>query len=260
MHVPSTSIHIFSMGEHCAHWTVAVMARDRLTVMMTNQTKTLVQPWVMRSNVMANDVLLQHAARMVAKPAALEMRSKRENDASSMSALCFPNPMLTQRDCRAEETARATWSCQSMIQVPSRPRGKTYPAECQQIVVPPHGSIPPYLAVDSKAEEDSRNTRQEPDGHVELRAIVILDPPHQFLCSPQYDSHGECSSDSASGGETDTKVSLGSPSSLPVPGGGVGVLLLPAGVGSRGCCRCCRVEGVKRPNVESEVGTDERGL
>ena len=98
-HLPFISlIQIFSTGVHWAHWIVAVMPKVRLMVIMTNHTKTLVQPWVIRSNVMAKDVLLQQAARMLAKPAALETSSNDANSSLLIWSLCFPNPMLTDTD------------------------------------------------------------------------------------------------------------------------------------------------------------------
>jgi hypothetical protein len=49
----------------------ALSPRKRLTVMMQNHTKWRFQPWVKRSRVMANEVLLQAAAVMESTPETL---------------------------------------------------------------------------------------------------------------------------------------------------------------------------------------------
>ncbi|KAK3897580.1 NAD-dependent aldehyde dehydrogenase [Staphylotrichum tortipilum] len=72
-HDPSEyGFHSRSGGQHWAKWMVALEPRTRLTETMMVQRSTLTRVWVavtMRSRVMANEILLQQAARMEKKPA-----------------------------------------------------------------------------------------------------------------------------------------------------------------------------------------------
>jgi len=73
---PSTrGCHIFTNGVHCAQVMATATPSAKLTVMMMNHTKILTHPEEIRRTVMANDVLLQHAARIEKVPARL-VRSK----------------------------------------------------------------------------------------------------------------------------------------------------------------------------------------
>lgn len=63
-----------------------------LMLMMMNQTNFLVQPSEMRKTVMANDVLLQRAARMEKDPAKLVFRRKGTRSLKSKSCRGRPKP------------------------------------------------------------------------------------------------------------------------------------------------------------------------
>ena len=62
------------MGEHFIHSNMALAPMTTLRDMMMNQMTHRIQPLEILSTVMANDVLLQSAARMEKVPATLETR------------------------------------------------------------------------------------------------------------------------------------------------------------------------------------------
>jgi hypothetical protein len=74
--VPSISEYqSFATGQQRVHMMAAETPSTMLTERMMNQMNHLTHPFEMRSRVMPNDVLLQAAARMVAKPAEYEIRA-----------------------------------------------------------------------------------------------------------------------------------------------------------------------------------------
>lgn len=87
------------------------MPSDRLTVIMINQTKILTQPDDMRRTVMANEVLLQHAARIEKVPARLVMSKKISRSRKLNCASGLPNPMLIATETKAFEAASASYMC-----------------------------------------------------------------------------------------------------------------------------------------------------
>ncbi len=119
---------------------VAAAPSTRLTVMMMNQMKRLTQPSEMRSSVMAKDVLLHTAARMDAKPAALEYSSSLWKSSGLMSALCLPNPSRTQTDCSDVDAASAICSAVAVVSSSPAPLSSSapraaHPAGYEDIVI-----------------------------------------------------------------------------------------------------------------------------
>lgn len=75
-HRPSTipEVHCLLTGQHCTHCSVPPKAKTKFTDTITNHTNIRAPLPETRSSEMANEVLLQLAARMEAKPALMEKK------------------------------------------------------------------------------------------------------------------------------------------------------------------------------------------
>jgi hypothetical protein len=104
-HEPSMSEYqSFATGQQRVHMMVAETPRMMFTERMMNQINHFSHPSERRKRVMANEVLLQAAARMAAKPAEYDIRELMGILVGSTSWECMPMPNLVPSVSMADET------------------------------------------------------------------------------------------------------------------------------------------------------------
>ena len=91
----SPTRHISSNGQHCTQCSVPLAQSVMVTDAMMNHRSHHIAPLVIRSSVMAKEILLKSAARMEQKPAQFEDRRIGSNFSPGMVQACLPNPRLT---------------------------------------------------------------------------------------------------------------------------------------------------------------------